>query len=525
MAGLTIRRADFMMVLAYASDLGTGHSRDFALRSCVIAMRIANLAGLSDGIRREAYHQALLRYVGCNADTHVLSATFGDEITLRRDLVGLDMGSRPDLQAVFIQAFRRLYLDLKPEAQEAAIAEGLAEAAHIVRPVLTAHCEVARRIGERLGLPGDVVRNLGQIYERWDGKGLPHGLSGDAVFPAVRLVTLAQDAVALFDLEGPEAMARTILARADGPYEAALARIVADHAAQLFEGLGPSVEREVILSLEPAPAAMLDETECEQALLAIADMIDLRMPWTSGHSRAVAALAAKAGHQYGLTANEVRALRWSGYLHDIGELIVPVSTWMRAGPLSVRERDAAQLHPYYGERALTAFGPEGAALSALVLRHHERLDGSGYHRRVTGNDLSPSARILAAAEMYQTAREDRPHRKALAPAAASAKLRAAVRDGALCPHATEAVLAAAGQPSHRAPVRAVAGLTPRETEVLRLIAAGLTAKDVARRLDISPKTTDHHIQNIYGKIGVTTRAAAALFAVDQGVIRAGDVTT
>jgi HD-GYP domain-containing protein (c-di-GMP phosphodiesterase class II) len=519
---ISIRRADFMMVLAYASDLATGHSRDFALRSCVLAMRIADLAGLPEQDRRNAFHQSMLRYVGCNADTDLLSATFGDEIALRQDLVGLDMGNRAELGRVFVQAFKRLYYDLEPAAQQRAIEAGLAEAASVVRPVLTAHCEVAQRIGERLGLSEEIRRNLGQIYERWDGKGLPRGLHGEEVLPAVRLITLAQDAIALGDAGGIEAMAEVVASRADGPYEAGLARLVAANAPALMEGIGATVDRETILGLEPDPPITLDEAACDEAFLAIADMIDMRMPFTHGYSRAVAELAEVAGRQIGLPDADLRLLRWSGCLHDIGELVVPVSTWMRAGPLSVRERDAAQLHPYYGERAVASFGREGEPMGRLVLRHHERLDGSGYHRKVSGADLSPSARILAAAEAFQTAREERPHRKAMSAEAAAAQLRAAVRDGCICPDAGEAVLAAAGQPSRRAAPRPLAGLTPREIEVLRLIAAGLTAKETARKLDISPKTTDHHIQSIYGKIGVTTRAAAALYAVKRGVLRAGE---
>ncbi len=524
MSDVSIRRADFMMVLAYASDLATGHSRDFALRSCVLAMRIAELAGLSQQDRRNAYHQALLRYVGCNADTDLLSGLFGDEIALRQDLVGLDMGNRAELGRVFVQAFKRLYYDLDPVAQQQAIEAGLAQAGSVVRPVLTAHCEVAQRIGQRLGLSGEIARNLGQIYERWDGKGLPHGTSGEDVLPAVRMVTLAQDMIALNDAMGLEAMAEIVAGRADAAYEAELAKLASAHAADLMDGIGPSVDRETILALEPDPPAVLDEAECNEAFLAIADMIDMRMPFTQGHSRMVSELAGQAGLQLGLPEAETRVLRWSGCIHDIGELVVPVSTWMRTGPLSVRERDAAHLHPYYGERALASFGEAGGAMAALVLRHHERLDGTGYHRKALGVDLSQAARILAAAEAFQTAREERPHRKAVSREMAAAQLRTTIREGSICPDAGEAVLAAAGLPARRTVSRPLAGLTPREIEILRLIAAGLTAKEMGRQLDISPKTADHHIQAIYGKIGVTTRAAATLYAVEHGLVRAGETT-
>lgn len=521
MSDVSMRRADFMMVLAYASDLATGHSRDFALRSCVLAMRIAELAGLSEQDRRNAYHQSLLRYVGCNADTDLLSGLFGDEIALRQDLVGLDMGSRAELGRVFVQAFKRLYYDLVPVAQQQAIDAGLAQANSVVRPVLTAHCEVAKRLGQRLGLSEEITGNLGQIYERWDGKGLPRGTTGDDVLPAVQLVTLAQDMIALTDSAGLDAMAEIVAGRANAAYKADLAKLAASHAVKLMDGIGATVERETILALEPDPPVLLDETECDEAFLAIADMIDMRMPFTQGHSRAVSSLAESAGMHLGLPETETRALRWSGCIHDIGELVVPVSTWMRVGALSVRERDAVHLHPYYGERALASFGEAGATMAALVLRHHERLNGSGYHRKVLGTDLSQAARVLAAAEAFQTAQENRPHRNAVSREMAAAQLRTAIRESSLCPDASEAVLAVAGLPARRSPPRQLAGLTPREIEVLRLIAAGLTAKEVGRQLGISPKTADHHIQAIYGKIGVTTRAAAALYGVEHGLVRSG----
>ena len=266
---------------------------------------------------------------------------------------------------------------------------------------------------------------------------------------------------------------------------------------------------------------MLDEEGCDEAYLAIADMIDMRMPFTFGHSRAVAALADAAGKHMGLPASDIRAVRWAACTHDIGELAVPVSTWLRAGALTQRETDAAQLHPYHGERALASLGGEGAAVAALVLRHHERLDGTGYHRYAKAPDLSPAARILAAAEAFQTAKEARPHRAAMSDAAAAAKLRSAVRDGKLCPDAVEAVLAVAGQPARRDVTERLAGLTPREIEVLRLIAAGHTAKEAARQLEIAPKTADNHIQNLYSKIGVSTRAGAALYALERGLVQQG----
>jgi len=520
MTAPAVRRADFLMALAYATDLATGHSRDFALRSCVLAMRLCDVAGLDETTRRAIYHQALLRYIGCNADTHLLAAAWGDEIALRRDLHRIDMGDKGEFAAIFVRAITRTFADLPPDELAKAVERGLAEARQVNVPILSGHCEVAQRIAERLGLPPEIRENLGQIYERWDGRGLPHGLSGDAVKFPVRLVTLAQDAIALVELHGFDETKTLIAKRSGGAYEAELVQLFLAHAERLLAGIEGPVDRETILALEPAPHALLDEAACEEAYLAVADMIDMRMPFTFGHSRAVASLATAAAKHLNLPASDIRSVRWAAYAHDIGELAVAVSTWMRAGALTERETDSAQLHPYHGERALTSLGGEGRVVAALVQRHHEHLDGSGYHRNSRAPDLSPAARVLAAAEAFQTAREARPHRSASTDEAAAAKLRAAVKDGKLCPDAVEAVLSCAGQRARRATtIKRLAGLTPREIEVLRLIAAGDTAKEAAQKLEIAPKTADNHIQSLYSKIGVTTRAGAALYALERGLIQ------
>ncbi|MGH6725863.1 MAG: HD domain-containing phosphohydrolase [Pseudolabrys sp.] len=521
MAAQAVRRADFLMTLAYATDLATGHSRDFALRSCVLAMRLAKIANLDEHTRRAVYHQALLRYIGCNADTHLLAAAFGDEIALRRDLQRIDIGNKSELAETIVRAITRTFADAPPAELAKAVERGLAEAMQVSVPVLSGHCEVAKRIAERIGLSDDISENLGQLYERWDGKGLPRGLSGNAVKLPVRLVTLAQDAIALTEAHGLETMKTMIAKRSGGGYEPELADLFLAHAEELLAGLDGPVDRETILALEPVPHSMLDAAGCDEAYLAIADMVDMRMPFTFGHSRAVAALADAAAKHMGLPASDIRDVRWAAYTHDIGELAIPVSTWMRACALTERETDAARLHPYHGERALASLGGDGKAIAALVQRHHERLDGSGYHRNARGPDLAPAARILAAAEAFQTAREARPYRAALGDAAAAAKLRGAVKEGKLCPDAVEAVLAVAGQPARRANAGGLAGLTPREIEVLRLIAAGHTAKEAARLLDIAPKTADNHIQSLYSKIGVSTRAGAALYALERGLVQQG----
>ena len=129
-----VRRADFLMALAYATDMATGHSRDFALRSCVLAMRLAETAELDEETRRTVYHQALLRYIGCNADTHLLAAAYGDEIALRRELQRIDMGNKSELGATLVRAITRAFADAPADQLAQAVERGLAEAREVNFP-------------------------------------------------------------------------------------------------------------------------------------------------------------------------------------------------------------------------------------------------------------------------------------------------------------------------------------------------------------------------------------------------------
>ena len=181
------------------------------------------------------------------------------------------------------------------------------------------------------------------------------------------------------------------------------------------------------------------------------------------------------------------------------------------------------MHPYLTERMLQQSAAL-APLGAIAVQHRERLDGSGYPRGLSGTAISRPARILGAADAYQAMREPRPHRPARSADDAGAELRAEVAAGRLDGDAVEAVLGAAG---HRVARRrdGPAGLTTREVEVLRLLARGLSNKEIAERLVISPKTAGNHIEHIYAKIGASNRARASLFAMQHGLLPGGGVRT
>jgi DNA-binding NarL/FixJ family response regulator len=157
-------------------------------------------------------------------------------------------------------------------------------------------------------------------------------------------------------------------------------------------------------------------------------------------------------------------------------------------------------------------------IGLLAATHHERVDGSGYHRGIGGPMLSTPARLLAAADAFHAMTQSRPHRGAMTPEDAATQLRRDAREGHFDEVVTDAILSAAGHTSSRARAGGPAGLTARESDVLRLLAQGNPNKGIARSLGISPKTVGNHIEHIYTKLGVSNRAGAAMRAMEYGLV-------
>jgi HD-GYP domain-containing protein (c-di-GMP phosphodiesterase class II) len=224
-----------------------------------------------------------------------------------------------------------------------------------------------------------------------------------------------------------------------------------------------------------------------------------------------------------LAPETVETLRRAGLVHDVGRLGVSNAIWDKPGPLGAGEWERVRLHPYLTERMLhqsIALAP----LGSIAVQHRERLDGSGYPRGLSGGAISEPARILGAVDAYESMCEPRPYRAALTPADAAVLLRAEVKAGRLDASAVDAVLTVAG---HRVTRRreGPAGLTAREIDVLRLVALGMSSKEIAARLVISPKTARNHIEHIYAKTGATSRVTASLFAMQHGLITSDEPTT
>ena len=511
-----VRLAELIAALSLATDLGTGQPIEHALRSCVVAVRLAETIGLSDSELRDVYYLALLRFMGCTADAHVTAAVFGDEVAAAGWYATVDSGPPAD---VLLAMVRHVSEGDPPLRRARRLATAVASGPRLLA-VRAAHCEVAQQLSDRLDLGPTIRACLAQIYERWDGKGQPRGLKREEIALPIRVMRLAQDADTFYQVGGVDATVAMARQRSGGAYDPRLAERFCQVAPGLLAGLGTEPAWEAALMAEPAPRRMLSDPEVDAALRAFADFVDLKSPCLGGHSSGVADLAAEAARHRGLAAADVRIVQRAGWVHDIGRVGITSAVWGKPGPLTQGEWERVRLHSYYTERILAR--PHALAqLGVLASLHHERLDGTGYHRGAPATMLRPEARLLAAADVYHALTETRPHRPARSPEAAANELQAAVRAGRLDGDAANAVLSAAGHRIQRRRRGWPAGLSEREVQVLRLVARGLSDAQMAERLYLSKSTVHHHVQHIYDKLGVSTRAAATHFALQHDLLEPG----
>jgi HD-GYP domain-containing protein (c-di-GMP phosphodiesterase class II) len=506
-----IRLAELVASLSLGIDLGFGQPMEHVLRQCLIALRLADRVGLDPPSRAVVYYTALLINVGCHADAHEQAKWFGDDIAVKSIKYEHGLGLRGAAAG-----FSQLGAGRPPLHRFRVGLEFLMSGHREVDGLFASHARVARMLAEQLGLPAAVLDALSAAYEQWNGRGWPGKLRGARVPMASRISQLAEFVEVAHRLGGNAGAAAMARRYSGTQFDPALAALICNGAEEILGGLDQVQAWDAVIAAEPALAVVLSAEQFDGALLAISGFVDLKSPYTLGHSRAVADLGQAAGAGLGLGPEDLKTLWRAGLVQGFGRMGVSNAIWDKPGPLGAGEWERVRMHPYFTERMLRQ-SPALAPLGAIAVQHRERLDGSGYPRGMNGGTISLPARILGAADAYQAMREPRPHRAGLAADEAARQLRGEVRSGRLEGAAVEAVLEAAG---HRVRRRreGPAGLTAREVEVLRLVAHGLSTKEIAARLAMSPKTAGNHIEHIYSKIDATNRVTASFFAIQHGLL-------
>lgn len=494
--------------LSVTMDLGTGAPLEESLKRCVVATRLARSLGVGDEQVRDVVYTSLLEHLGCTAYSHELGRIFGHDVaTIRAGFL-----SQPGNPGDLLRTFVPMVAEASGRSRARTLASALTAGRQVDAAGPVATCEVAALSAARLGLSGHVQQCLAHTTSMWDGSGHP-AVGHDDIPLATRLMHVASVATTFTLLSGAQQAMVEVRRRAGTHLDPALVDLVRPG---LLDDLADLDAYEAVLDLEPDPVRRIDGPDVEEVARTFGDLADLKSPWLQGHSAAVAELAATAAFALGLEPGVVATVRIAGHLHDLGRVGVSSRIWAKQGPLSASERALAELHPWHTEQVLSRI-PALSDAARLAGQHHERLDGSGFHRGALAAQLSVPSRVLATADHYRELVEERPGRPACSPTEARSQLSAAARAGHLDGDAVAAVLESAGHPHHRHRTRA-AGLTERQVDVLRLLAAGRSNREIAGHLVISARTAEHHVQDIYARIGVSTRAGAAIFAMEHGLL-------
>jgi HD-GYP domain-containing protein (c-di-GMP phosphodiesterase class II) len=507
-----VRLSELVATLSLVSDLGMGRPVERVLRQTVIAMRLADIAGVAPEVSAATYYTSLLTWVACATDTSELAQLFGDETTLYADSHDDDLAGMT--MAVFVA--RHLGHGSSRLRRIGMVGKFVASAGRSVQQVMESHCQSASELASRLDLGDDVCAPLIQAFERWDGKGVPGRVRQTELAPTIRIVQLADCIEAFHHTGGVDAAVEVAQSRRGTQFDPELVDHFCAQPDAVLDGLDSIQAWDQVIELDPQLGLRLTADQLDAALFALGDFSDLKSPSRVGHSRGVAELVGDAAANLGLPAADAANLRRAGAIHDVGMVGVTSAVWDATEPWTLAQEERARTHPYFTGRMFARVAPL-APIVACASQHHERLDGSGYPHGLSGNALAMPARLLAAADVYHALREPRPHRAAFSGDAAVATMRDEVHEGRLDGDAVNAVLTAAG---HRVSRRVAqpAGLTRREVDVLVLLARGYSNPQIAAELTISRKTVSSHVEHIYSKLGVTTRTSAALFAMQNGLV-------
>ena len=308
---------------------------EHVLRQSFLALRLAERLGLDAPEREVVYYSSLMAWVGCHIDAYEQAKWFGDDRALKHDVRWIDEGEAAQGAAFVV---RHLGAG-KPWVERARLAAGfVGDGRRVLEDIVENHWRTADALMERLRLSPVVRASVAQTFERWDGKGAPGGAAGEQIELPSRLVNLADVVEVFHQAGGVEAAVAVARQRRGTQFDPALVDQFCDHAPELFADLESVTSWEALMAVEPRLDRQLTERELEDALEAVADFVDLKSPFTIGHSRGVARLAGGAAGHMDLPPDEVTAIRRAAVVHDVGRLGVSNAVWDKPAVLTPAPR-------------------------------------------------------------------------------------------------------------------------------------------------------------------------------------------
>jgi HD-GYP domain-containing protein (c-di-GMP phosphodiesterase class II) len=411
--GAEIRYSEVLSALSFVLDLVEGQPQGHVLRSCLIGMAVAERLGLDEERRSALFYALLMKDAGCSSNASRVAALFGaDDFGPKRALKTVDWSRLPD-SVLYVARSVSPDAEIWSKARRF-FAVGVA-GPKAARELVGIRCERGAEISRLMGFPEETARAIRNLDEHWDGAGHPDGLRREGIPLLARICGLAQTAEVFFTAYGPRRAEEVVRSRRgrwfDPTLVDALLAEACDHG--LWETLREGDLTQAVAGLEPRDRVLaLTDERLDLTALAFARVIDAKSPFTYRHSEGVAEKVVAMSRRVGLPEPAVRDQMRAGLLHDIGKLGVSNRILDKPGRLTDAEFAEMKKHPALTLEALNRVSPF-RSIAEVAASHHERLDGSGYHRGLTGDDLNAQARMLAVADVFDAMLQDRPYRSGM----------------------------------------------------------------------------------------------------------------
>jgi putative nucleotidyltransferase with HDIG domain len=405
-----IRLSEIISALSLSLDLTQGQPAGHAMRSAILGMRLSDSLQLSRDDRKALFYALLLKDVGCSSNAAKMAYLFGaDEHHVKR------AGKLVD----WSRAGEKIKYVWRECAPGGSVLDKLLRLGALAksgpkgeRQIVEIRCERGAAIAQSLDFPLATADAIRALDELWNGKGHPRGLKGNEIPLLGRICGLAQTVEIFCRTYGLRAALEVARERRGTWFDPALvdALLALEHDTGFWNRLSTNNLACELARWEPADSSTLaDETSIDRIARAFADVIDAKSPWTFRHSSRVADIAASMAREFGCTPQVERDVRRAGLLHDIGKLGVSSLILDKPGKLDDTEWVALKRHATYSQQILEQL-PAFGKLADVASAHHERLDGRGYHRGISGDQMHWVSRLLAVADMFEALSASRPYR-------------------------------------------------------------------------------------------------------------------
>jgi HD-GYP domain-containing protein (c-di-GMP phosphodiesterase class II) len=408
----SISRAELVSSLSHALDMTEGQPEGHGVRCAWIGLNIGREAKLSDESLANLYYTLLLKDIGCSSNAaRICELYLADDLSFKRDVKSVNDSLPQILRFVLSHTGLKAGMSERFRSLMTIVTQG----GQITRELIETRCQRGADIARRMRFPEEVASGILDLDEHWDGKGKPMGIEGEKISVFARIALIAQ-VVDVFNMgDGKESALREVVERSGTWFDPMLVEAFERTAANpaFWKVLASPDLQEVIVGLAPDDEGeTLDEDYLDEIAAAFAQVVDSKSPYTAGHSDRVALFTDMIAEELGLTDERRRFLKRAALLHDLGKLGVSNQILDKPAKLTEEEFASVREHPTKSQMILSRVSAFDE-LARIAGDHHERLDGKGYPRGISGRDICLETRIITCADIFDALTANRPYREAM----------------------------------------------------------------------------------------------------------------